>query len=222
MNPLAKGIRANERRVTRFHTERGQLMPWAAWLRLPGALWARAISRTGDTPWMVPAAVSYLAHVMRPDWNVFEFGSGSSTVWYAARSGRVTSVEHDPRWYDLVRQRLDERVTGNCDLRLVDLKAFPKCMEGCEDDTFDLVIVDGSEEGEGDRLSCVASSAPKVKQGGYLVLDDCDQAAYRGADALLVRWAVRRFVGVKPYPLMAVETSIYQRPLNPRGSRGRV
>jgi len=212
MNPLSKAIRANEGRVTRFHTERGELMPPSAWLRVPQALWDRVTSGGSNKPWMVPSAVSHLAQIIRKDWKVFEFGSGWSTLWYAERSGTVTSVEHDPRWYDLVRLRLRDQAISNCDLRLLDLKTFPKCIEGFENDVFDLVIVDGSEEVQGDRLGCVAVSTPKVKQGGYLVLDDSDQAAYRGVETLLAGWAVRRFAGVKPFPLMATETSIYERP----------
>jgi hypothetical protein len=214
MNPLAKAIRANGRRITRFHTERGELMPLTAWLRVPQALWTRVTPGGNNTPWMVPSAVSHLARIMRNDWNVFEFGSGWSTLWYAERSDKVTSVEDDPHWHALVREKVRERAIVNCDARLVDLKAFAKCVEGFENETFDLVIVDGSEEADGNRLICIQASAPKVKQGGYLVLDDSDRAAYREADRLLKGWTVRRFVGVKPCPLTAVETSVYRRPLD--------
>jgi hypothetical protein len=50
-----------------------------------------------------------------------------------------------------------------------------------------------------------------VRPGGYIVLDDSDGAPYRGADQLLKGWAVKRFVGLKHFPLMAIETSIYRR-----------
>src|SRR6266849_10957083 len=82
MNRLMKVIRANDHRITRFHSERGQLMPLGGWVRIPAAVWARISGTTRDEPWMVPAAVSYLSKIIKPSWEVFEFGSGLSTLWY--------------------------------------------------------------------------------------------------------------------------------------------
>jgi hypothetical protein len=128
MNPLSKAIRASEGRVTRFHTERGELMPPSAWLRVPQALWVRVTSGGSNKPWMVPSAVSHLAQIISKDWNVFEFGSGWSTLWYAERSGTVTSVEHDPRWYDLVRLRLRDQGISNCDVPEVHRGLWERCI----------------------------------------------------------------------------------------------
>lgn len=189
-------------------------MPFAAWLRIPQVLRDRFTHRGNNRPWIVPEAVSFLAQSIRSEWNVFEFGSGWSTSWYAERTRRVISLEHDPSWYDCIAKRLSEHGVSNCDLRLVKLESFPKIIKDYEDNSFNLVIVDCSEEGDwGGRLSCVSASVPKVVPGGYLVLDDSDRPAYREIESLLPGWTCLRFVGLKSFPLHAVETTIFLRPL---------
>lgn len=197
----------DDSRPTRFHTERG-LMPLGAWLDIPRALLARPTYEKSETPWLAPAAVSFLSRVIRDDWNVLEFGSGRSTVWFARRCRAMVSVEHDPEWYDLVCRNLSELGLGNCDLRLVAPDSYLETIDRFADDSFDLALVDGPEPREKHMEAC----ATKVKQGGYLVLDDSDRASYTGLDAVLSGWEIRRCVGVRPVPFGVVETTIYRRP----------
>jgi hypothetical protein len=75
------------------------------------------------------------------------------------------------------------------------------------DESIDLFIVDGL-----DRMQCVREGAAKVRRGGVLVLDDSDLPEHAEADTLLSGWRVERFVGLKQSPLLAVETSVYEKP----------
>ena len=46
-----------------------------------------AVNARGDPiPWITYPAIEFLQERVRPDWDVFEYGSGNSTRWYAARS----------------------------------------------------------------------------------------------------------------------------------------
>ena len=203
---IAKVVRANTSRPSRFHTARRRLMPANAFLELPRMLAARA-SSSASGPWMVPAAVAYLERTIRPDWAVLELGSGASTRWYAERAGRVISIEHDPAWRDRVSAELAGHGLRNCEVRLVDAPLFADTVRAEPDGAFDLVVVDGAE-----RMACLAAAKQKVKDGGYLVLDDSDWPEHHVADDVLAGWEVRRFVGVKPFPLLAVETTVYRKP----------
>jgi hypothetical protein len=207
LNPVMKAIRANDLRPTRFHTERGDWMPASAWLAAPSAVWRRIRHRENESPWIVPAAVAFLETVMCGDWQVFEFGSGYSTVWLAERAERVTSVEDDTGWHRRVNSMLATTHSG-ADVDLIDAANHPRAIERFPDETFDLVVVDSS----GDRIACLRSAAPKVKRGGFLLLDDSDRASLRAASDLLADWTAHRFAGLKARPLTAVETTIFQRP----------
>jgi hypothetical protein len=204
-------------RVTRFHTERGQLMPLSAWLALPQNLWLRATETYTTSPWMVPAAVRYLDRLIQPDWRVLEFGAGASTAWYAARAGWLLSLENDVGWFQEVHQSLERAGVRNVELRQSDISQYPDVGQSLEDESLDLVVVDGTDSDAASRVDCIKAVGNKVRQLGYIVLDDSDNVRYRLVETVLKNWPVKKFQGMKPFPLVATETSIYQRPWTTAG-----
>jgi predicted O-methyltransferase YrrM len=208
MTSFSKVVRGHESHITRFHSERGELMHAGAWLRLPVTARERLTGRYLRTPWIVPAAVSYLSRLIQPGWSIFEFGSGWSTPWLATRCAKLFSLEYDPAWYARIKLALEARGLDNCLLLMVGRDDFATTITAFPDESFDLVLVDGQDE----RVGCVESAAPKLKRGGLLVLDDSDRPEYRRVDRVLESWPRRVFIGLKPYPLTASETAIYRRP----------
>ena len=84
------------------------------------------------------------------------------------------------------------------------------------DESFDLIVVDGLDEGlpvEQGRVGCARAAAGKVRAGGLLMLDNSDRPAYREVDDLLEGWEIRRFVGFPASPFTPTETTFYRRPL---------
>jgi SAM-dependent methyltransferase len=209
---VRKALRASPGRRTRFHTERGRMMPLSAWARLPKSVLRRLRGRDEETPWMVPAAVSWLASQIRPQWRVLELGGGRSTTWYAERVSEVLCFEHCPAWHDFTRNRLIASNESNWDLRLTELDRIPDALRTLNPSSFDLVSVDCNESDTFTRVDAIRATHRLVKPEGYLLLDDSDVPRFRSVDRILDGWAVKRFVGVKPFPLMAVETSVFQRP----------
>jgi hypothetical protein len=63
--------------------------------------------RHPDAPWLTIEAVAFLEHRLACDGVGFEWGSGRSTVWLARRVRRLTSIEHDPTWFEKIRRRLE-------------------------------------------------------------------------------------------------------------------
>jgi hypothetical protein len=212
VHPLKKALKASDRRLTRFHTERGELMPLSAWAQLPRSVAGRLRRAEQHEPWMVPAAVERLDELIRPTWQVLEFGSGASTVWYAERAAHVVSLEDDRAWLEAVRERLGACAPERCDLRLVELPDFPSVAAEFAPDTFDLVIIDSNEAAGMTRSDCAAAARPLVKPGGLVVIDDSDIREFQPMLKLFDGWYAERFVGVKSRPLMAVETTILRRP----------
>jgi hypothetical protein len=52
----------------------------------------------GLVPWITYPAFRQLKRIVRPEFRVFEFGCGASSVWWANQVSEVVSVEHDAVW----------------------------------------------------------------------------------------------------------------------------
>lgn len=57
-----------------------------------------ARNRDEYIPWITYPALRQLSRIVRPDWRVFEYGCGGSSLWWAKRVKDVVSVEHDMAW----------------------------------------------------------------------------------------------------------------------------
>jgi predicted O-methyltransferase YrrM len=159
------------------------------WIRHPARLVARIRylwweKRNPDKPWLTPGAVAFLDAQLKSDMSAVEFGSGRSTAWYAAKVGRLLSIEHNAEWFALVTRDLAARGISNVDYRLVSLdhdESMPEqpkydplpryvaVIAELPDDSLDLVIVDGHY-----RTTCIVEAQTKLKPGGLLLVDDAN------------------------------------------------
>lgn len=138
---------------------------------------------TGTYPWWVWGAVDFIAERIRPDWRVFEWGAGGSTLWFAQRVAWVDSYEHNSAWYMKTRGEVEEYgLQTNVNLWLErDLGQYAAAIRYCVD--MDLVAVDGRN-----RAECIRHAIPKLKPGGYLVLDNSEREQYQEAMHLMDGW----------------------------------
>jgi hypothetical protein len=133
-----------------------------------GVLFRRDAGADRGTPWWNDNAVRYLTGQLQPGDQVFEWGSGASTVWLCNQGAKVTSIEHDSDWVSNVIERCP-----GADIRTVpdSVQEYVAAIDGFADASFDVVIVDGLHRGD-----CLRRGAPKVKPGGLLILDDTDMS----------------------------------------------
>ena len=52
----------------------------------------------GLVPWITYPAFRQLKRIVKPEFRVFEFGCGASSMWWARNVAEVVSVEHDAAW----------------------------------------------------------------------------------------------------------------------------
>ena len=129
-----------------------------------------------DAPWLTPAATGLLGTLLRPGDQGAEFGSGRSTLWFAAHVAALTSVEHDRRWYEMVTARLAERGLSNVDYVLAPEdqpverggdSAYARKALSFPDASLDFALVDGHY-----RDYTAMFIMPKIKPGGMLIIDN--------------------------------------------------
>lgn len=169
-----------------------------------------------DLPWWTFDSADQVAAYLgeHPGARVFEWGSGASTLWLAARAGSVHSVEHHAGW----AAQLAPRLPGNVTLRVVEpatstTPAVPSAKPGhagldfagyveAIDDVagfFDVIVIDGRA-----REACLVRAVERLSSAGIIVFDNVDRRRYLEAietvaDRLTVTMT-RGLTPALPYP----------------------
>ena len=138
--------------------------------------------------------------------DVFEFGSGGSTLWLASRAKRLVSIEHDADWHNVIANALLEQGHPGVDLRLVPLERLEEAIKeaaGLGESEWDVVFVDCHSH---HREKAIKLSTRYVKPGGWLIADDYDfEGVERAVERLRkVGWKVDIVTGIKMHPLKKV------------------
>ncbi len=191
-----------------------------------------------EIPWMNFGAIDFLKECVRADMQIFEYGSGSSTLFWANHAKEVISIEHDTEWAKKVQKQLDNKGLSNVRLFLIEpkknevvgkkdiadpyqystddemwgafsFKEYVLRINEYPDNYFDFVVVDGRA-----RPSCIAASTNKIKLGGYMVVDNSERAYYfsKNEQSLpLTHWIRTDFCGPVPGLNHFHQTSFFKR-----------
>ncbi|MFI7433218.1 hypothetical protein [Micromonospora haikouensis] len=203
----APGI-PRSRREARTSLEALATLRGQGWHRSVGA--APVDGEGRPLPWLSYSAVRWLDEVLHPGVRVFEYGSGSSTSWFArpGRVGEIVSVEHDAAWFAQLPQ------PANGEIRHV------PCADGWWDGSadspyvtaiadgapWDVVVIDGAS-----RTVCARVAPKYLAPSGLVVLDDTDLATTDPAAAELAAHGLGRLDlwGFKPGVQRMTCTSVF-------------
>ena len=115
-------------------------------------------------PWLTYPLIEFLDRLDFSGKKVFEFGAGSSTLYWAEKAESVTSVEMDEKWYDSLKARLPANV------RLIhepDGGRYPRRIH--EFGKFDVIVIDGAE-----RYMSAVAAREALLPGGFIILDNAE------------------------------------------------
>lgn len=116
-------------------------------------------------PWYTYPAIQYLSQLDLSNRDAFEFGSGNGSLFWAARTRSLVSIESEPHWHDLIsRQKLNNQQI----LLVEDLEQYPTSIDRLER-KFDLIIVDGKK-----RRPCAEAAIRCLADDGMIILDNSD------------------------------------------------
>ena len=155
------------------------LHPRYAWRYLLRGPWSPRSPLELGIPWFSEAAIDFLEGYLAAGMTAFEWGAGGSTVYLAARTGAVTSVENDAAWIARVRERLAREGQGHVEFlhRPYDFAAATAFedsayLHAIDGRTADVIVVDGAEENVQVRPRCFYLAERHVRPGGIIVVDD--------------------------------------------------
>lgn len=152
-------------------------------------------------PWYTYPAVLWLEPRLRSTDSIFEYGAGNSSLWYAARAGRVVSVEHNATWAATVQRRAPANATvlqracrGDGTTAPPD-DPYVTAISEFDGEPFDVVVVDGQS-----RVTCTEFVLPRLGASSLLILDNSDRPAYAPALAALSAAGMERIDFAGPVP----------------------
>lgn len=165
----------------------------------------QAIDQHGEPlPWVTYSFIDFITPRLNKELSVFEYGSGSSTFFYAKRAKKVVSVEHDEEWLN----KVIKNKPANSEM------IFSKLEENGEyakkavtlAEEFDIIIVDGR-----DRVNCCRHSIKALSPAGVIVLDDSEREHYNEARLFLKTEGFKElyFSGISPGLFYLKATSVF-------------
>ncbi len=198
---------------------------WRLWLR---SLRSESRAWLDAEPSITFGARAWLLETLRPDAKVFEWGSGGSTLFLAARVAELVSVEHDAGWHRRIGAILEARRVRNCRHVLAEpepaseateprylssrrrykdqsFESYVRIVDAWPDGHFDLVFVDGRQ-----RVACGRHALAKIRPGGHLLLDDSQRPEYDELRNLLRGFPSRDFFGLGPYQARPWQTTAWR------------
>jgi hypothetical protein len=109
------------------------------------------------------------------DWEIFEYGSGDSTKWWAKRCKSIVSVDHDKRFFEPQHPILEK--ISNVTHLFRDLIVCKDCnyvqTVNETDDKYDLIIIDGRN-----RVLSTHEALKHLKPKCAVIFDDTHREEY--------------------------------------------
>ncbi len=161
----------------------------------------------GDAlPWMTYPVIEFLQKTLQPHHEIFEFGCGASTLFFAKKVKKVTSLETNKNWLELIKQKLPSK---NVEIILMKDGLTNDLYQNFAKDSgqkFDFIIIDSLK-----RFECAKNSITALKPGGVIILDDSERKNYQKIFDFLAaqNFVAEDFIGIEPGRLRIKKTTIF-------------
>ena len=155
-----------------------------------------------ELPWINFPALEFLEKNLSPEYRVFEFGGGGSTLFFCKNTAKVATVEDHAGWFETLTRTIQEKgyqnwegffvapepfqdnkprskqnpndfASGAKGMEHLSFEKYARTIDAFPADYFDLVLVDGRA-----RPACIQQALPHLKTGGLLVVDNTERPYY--------------------------------------------
>lgn len=116
-------------------------------------------------PWYTYPAIDYLKELDLSDKSIFEWGSGSSSLFYARRGKEILSIEHNKKWFNIVNR---DKVDNQKIILLEEKNDYVEAILS-QDKKFDIIVIDGKH-----RYECSRNAVKCLSEVGLVILDNSD------------------------------------------------
>ena len=163
-------------------------------------------------PWMTYPFIEFITPQLNKNLEIFEFGSGSSTLFFAKRVKKVIALESNAKWFEIMKLKIAEAKLDNIELILMkdalENEEYAKYAQNlaAKGINFDLIVVDSLK-----RSNCVKNSILALKPSGRLILDDSERRHYGKIFEFMKDEGFKQqdFEGIAPAQLRMKNTTIF-------------
>ncbi|MFM6972310.1 MAG: hypothetical protein ACKOXJ_01660 [Alphaproteobacteria bacterium] len=172
-------------------------------------------------PWYSFEAIEFLKTHLKPEHRVFEFGSGSSTIFFNNHCSKVVAIETNNSWFEIICEKIHGNVDSdnnhfiskNSEIFLlenaidnVEYENFANNYSKKNNFKFDFIAIDSLK-----RHLCTLNSIESIKKGGFLILDDSERPNYQKTIDFLEQNNFEHIVfsGIAPAQLKIKNTSFF-------------
>lgn len=174
-----------------------------------------------ELPWISFGALHYLEAHLQPHHEVFEFGGGGSTLYFARRTRSVVTIESHAEWHERLVSMLNQRRLRNVRCELHPLTG--DAIEQFQNDSFfqsirkrmwDVILVDcycgfsASPFGQL-RPHALTLAMEQLNPGGFIVLDD--SWMYQSLLTPRLGWRIIDYIGPGPCRYGVTSTAILEK-----------
>lgn len=159
-------------------------------------------------PWMTYPAIEFLQNYVSQNHEIFEFGCGASTIFFAKKAKKVYGLETNQNWLNLINQKLQS----------LDLEAQIELMENGIDNKnyeifpqkfekkFDIIVIDSLK-----RFLCAQNAINFIKDDGIIILDDSQRENYKKIFDFFAEKGFEKkdFWGIEPGKLKMKNTTVF-------------
>ncbi len=155
-------------------------------------------------PWYNYAIINFLKERVKSDFSVMEYGSGSSTIFWADNCKNVCTLELKQEWFELAKKENRD----NIDIKLITNQAKFAESIAVFKQKFDMIIVDSY-----DRFSCIKQALEYLNNEGVIMLDNSERENYRKIFEMMkeLKWKWLTFSGIGPFRTSSSSTTIFYR-----------
>lgn len=172
-------------------------------------------------PWISFGALCFLDTFVRSEHEIFEFGGGGSTLYFARHARRVVTMESHPAWHQKLTDTLTQKQLKNvaCELRPIssdDAMHFTgdQFFQRVREQLWDIILIDcycgysKSRYGQ-TRPYAFDLAQHQLKPGGVIVLDD--SWMFPELIASKPGWRITDYIGPGPCRYGVTSTAIFEK-----------
>ncbi len=161
-------------------------------------------------PWMTYPAINFLESKITKNHEIFEFGCGASTLFFARKAKSVMGIETNSIWFKIVQNMLREKGLINSEITLMENGLESELYEKFAINSgkkFDLIVIDSLK-----RFNCAKNVIEALKPNGMVILDDSERKNYQKIFDFFAEQGFKKqdFLGIAPGQLRLKNTTVFQ------------